>query len=168
MENYHSEPVITLALDIATRTGWAMKTPERLSSGMVDFKLKVGDGYGMRYLRFDRWLQKMYDGMQLSPGVYPTIRIVYEKPIGYSDRDTAVPAGMAGVMLKWCERNGITLYEAISPQTIKTRATGDYRARKDVVAAAAAEKWPDQFPPKKFPDDNQADALWLLDWALNN
>ena len=52
-------------------------------------------------------------------------------------------------------------YKGYSPGEIKKYATGKGNASKDVMLAAARERWRDI----DVIDDNHADALWLLDLA---
>jgi hypothetical protein len=51
-----------LALDLGTRTGWAMAENGRTKSGVQLFDVKRGESPGMRYLRFNRWLEDMAAG----------------------------------------------------------------------------------------------------------
>lgn len=68
-----------------------------------------------------------------------------------------VQSELQGVIKLWCEEEGIP-YCGYSPTSIKKHATGRGNASKDEMLAAAREKWPD----KRIADDNEADALWLL------
>src|SRR5437016_860972 len=45
-----------LALDLGTRTGYAIRENGRVESGVQVFDVKRGESPGMRYLRFNRWL----------------------------------------------------------------------------------------------------------------
>lgn len=71
-----------------------------------------------------------------------------------------VQAELQSVVKVWCHDNGQE-YRGYSPMEIKKHATGKGNAPKDAVIAAAKERWPD----KGDMDDNEADALWLLDLA---
>ena len=69
-----------------------------------------------------------------------------------------VQATLQGVITLWAEENGIE-YRGYSPAEIKKHATGKGNAGKAlVIAAAKAKGW-------AVGDDNEADALWLLDLA---
>ena len=49
-----------LALDLATTTGWALRSADgQINSGTVSFRPSRYDGGGMRYLRFGAWLESM-------------------------------------------------------------------------------------------------------------
>jgi Holliday junction resolvasome RuvABC endonuclease subunit len=50
-------------------------------------------------------------------------------------------------------------YSGIPVGTIKKRATGKGNASKEEMVAAAKLKWPGEI----IVDDNQADALWILE-----
>jgi Holliday junction resolvasome RuvABC endonuclease subunit len=60
----------------------------------------------------------------------------------------------------WCYDNSIE-YRGYSPSEIKKHATGKGNANKDAILKAARQRWPDV----EIVDDNEADALWLLDLA---
>lgn len=53
-------------------------------------------------------------------------------------------------------------YVSLPVPTLKKFATGSGGAGKDVMLAAAKRYW----PGVKFADDNEADARWLLKWAV--
>jgi hypothetical protein len=48
-----------LALDAATKTGWATNVHAR-RSGITEFALKRGESSGMRFLRCRAWLNEMW------------------------------------------------------------------------------------------------------------
>ena len=48
-----------LALDLATKTGWASKHNNYFCSGVQDFSLQRGESPGMKFLRFRRWLEEL-------------------------------------------------------------------------------------------------------------
>ena len=45
-----------LALDLGSRTGWALWDGVRTESGVQIFDLKRGESPGMRFVRFNGWL----------------------------------------------------------------------------------------------------------------
>ena len=50
---------ILLSLDLGTSTGWAIRNEYgRIVSGTASFKPRRFEGGGMRYLRFERWLNE--------------------------------------------------------------------------------------------------------------
>jgi hypothetical protein len=54
-------------------------------------------------------------------------------------------------------------YQGVPVGTVKKHATGKGNSNKDAMVEAARSKWPDI----DIKDDNQADALWIWDWAQN-
>ena len=60
-----SPPMLTglpaiLALDLGSTTGWALRgSNDRITSGTMTFKPSRFEGGGMRYLRFNGWLQEI-------------------------------------------------------------------------------------------------------------
>ncbi|WP_432214628.1 hypothetical protein, partial [Salmonella enterica] len=61
--------VPVLALDLATKTGWALVDRQGvLTSGVQSFPLRRGESPGMRWLRFRRWLREIVALAQLKPG----------------------------------------------------------------------------------------------------
>lgn len=69
--------------------------------------------------------------------------------------------GFLAHLTAWCEHHGIP-YQGVPVGTIKKHATGKGNGDKKAVIAAIKAKG---FDPV---DDNEADALALLDWALKN
>ena len=53
----------------------------------------------------------------------------------------------------------------VGPGTLKAHATGKKTAKKPDMILAAAKRWPDR--PAVLIDDNEADALCVLGWAID-
>jgi Holliday junction resolvasome RuvABC endonuclease subunit len=142
-----------LALDLATKTGWATNTPE--ASGVDTFDVRRGESPGTRYLRFVAWLREKITIIQ------PEL-IVFEKAHHRGGAATEIAAGFATHLQSTCAAMNIE-HAAIHTATIKKHATGKGNAGKSEVMAAYQEKW------GKAPiDDNEADARWLLDYAVKS
>lgn len=143
-----------LALDLATKTGWALAIDGKLTaSGVQDFSLKRGDSPGMRFVRFRSWLLEM---VRLNPiGL-----VVYEQPHHRGGAATSVCVGLEGHLLAVCAEKGID-HTNVTAKTIKLYAAGKGNASKDRMIIEAIKKW-----SIEIIDDNHADALWILDWAL--
>lgn len=137
-----------LALDIATKTGWRTET----SSGVWDFnKLKRGDSYGLRLIRFKSSIREILDLEEIDI-------VVYERPAGMFKSSIIVASEMIGVLIALCEERGIQ-YTAYSATEIKKFATGKGNAKKqDMIDSAIALG----FNPS---DDNEADAIHLYNLA---
>jgi len=142
-----------LALDMATKTGWANNLFGKVdTSGVQDFSLKRGESAGMRLIKFRAWLSNMVE--LIKPEV-----IVYEQGFSRGGAATDVAVGLKSIMLVIAEENGIEVspYEI---KKIKKFATGNGNANKEKMMKAYFDKW--GRPPI---DDNECDAKWLLELA---
>lgn len=145
-----------LALDLGTTTGWALTQNGQIHSGSQLFKPQRFDGGGMRYLRFQRWLN------ELNQAENPIAMVVFEEVRRHVSTDSAhAYGGFMATLTSWCEAQKIP-YQGVPVGTIKKHATGKGNASKEEMMAAARAKG---FNPS---DDNQADALALLDWAITD
>lgn len=144
-----------LALDLGTTTGWALRTPDRrIVSGTQSFKPQRFEGGGMRFLRFVRWLDEL---QTLSGGLQ---HLVFEEVRRHASTDAAhAYGGFLGQLSAWCEQRQIP-YQGVPVGTIKKHATGKGNANKDAMLAAV-RGW--GYAPV---DDNEADGLALLHWAI--
>jgi crossover junction endodeoxyribonuclease RuvC len=87
--------------------------------------------------------------------------VAFEEVRRHLGTDAAhIYGGIIATVQTWCEANQVP-YTGIPVATIKKRATGKGNADKKAVTAAARERWPEQ----RVEDDNQADALWILECA---
>ena len=148
-------PRTILALDLGTTTGWAIRGYDGLiTSGTVSFKPSRYDGGGMRYLRFTNWLTEID---RLSGPIHA---IYFEEVRRHAGTDAAhVFGGLLAVLTSWGELRGVP-YQGVPVGTIKRHATGKGNANKDAMIAAARKRG---FNPA---DDNEADAIAILLWAL--
>ncbi len=142
-----------LALDLGTATGWALRRPDgMIQSGTASFRPGRYEGGGMRYLRFAQWL----DALDVPSAVY------FEEVRRHAGTDAAhVYGGLLGTLTAWCERRTIP-YAGVPVGTIKRHATGKGNADKATMIAAAKARG---FSPG---DDNEADALALLFYSMEN
>ena len=109
----------------------------------------------MRYLRFKRWLSEV-------PAFADEIQSVYfEEVRRHNGVDAAhVYGGLMATLTTWCEHHNIP-YQGVPVGTIKKHATGKGNASKEeVIAAMRALGHP-------VTDDNEADALAILHWAIH-
>ncbi len=144
-----------MALDLGTTTGWAMALPDGgVVSGAVSFRPSRYDGGGMRYLRFRAWLDSIADD---TPGI---AAIHFEEVRRHVATDAAhVYGGLLAMLTAWCEQRGIA-YQGVPVGTIKRFITGRGNADKAAVITAIRARG---FSPA---DDNEADALAILLWAI--
>lgn len=143
-----------LALDLGSRTGWAMRSSGQIFSGYVDFKGGRHEGGGMRFLRFRRWLDEQW--LMKPTAVY------YEEVRQHRGTDAAhIYGGLLATLTAWCEEHHIP-YCGVGVGTIKQFITGRGNANKlEVLTAVHAKGFADVL------DDNQSDALALLFWAIS-
>jgi Holliday junction resolvasome RuvABC endonuclease subunit len=143
-----------LALDLGTQTGWSLLHNGQVTSGTLSFKNDRYQGGGMRYLRFSRWLDDMHRLLDNTIG-----EVYFEEVRRHLGVDAAhVYGGFLATLTGWCEREGIP-YEGVGVGTIKQHATGKGNAGKqDVIASLQAKGY-------RPHDDNEADALALLEWV---
>ena len=145
-----------LALDLGTTTGLAVRTFDgQIASGTVSFRPSRYDGGGMRYLRFTNWLTELD---QLSG---PIAAIWFEEVRRHAGTDAAHGyGGLMATLTAWAELRGVP-YQGVPVGTIKIHATGKGNAPKEAMIAAARNRG---FNPT---DDNEADAIAILLWAIN-
>jgi Holliday junction resolvasome RuvABC endonuclease subunit len=144
-----------LSLDLGTQTGWALRQPDAaVISGSETFKPGRFEGGGMPLLRFAAWL----DELHRSAG--PLGRVYFEEVRAHKGTAAAHTYGaFLGQLSAWCERHGVA-YQGVPVATIKKHATGKGNAGKELVIAAMCRLG---HAPA---DDNEADALAILHWAL--
>jgi len=149
--------LVVLALDLGTRSGWAFRGRDgQIASGTVEFKNDRWQGGGMRLLRFKRWLTELKQAAGALDAVF------IEEVRRHAGVDAAhAYGGFLAHITAWCEHHAIP-HEAVPVGTIKRHVTGKGNASKEAVIAAVRELG---FDPV---DDNEADALAILDWALVN
>lgn len=146
----------TLALDLGTVTGWALRGPDgHITSGTQSFKPARFEGGGMRYLRFRQWLTELKSTTDGIGAIY------FEEVRQHLGVDAAhAYGGFLATLTAWCEHHQIP-YCGVPVSSIKKHATGKGNAGKDAVlnAMRAAGHRP--------ADDNEADALALLNLSLS-
>lgn len=155
-----------LALDLATTTGWALRSGLGLTSGTWDLA-------GKGALHKTRWLN-LWDRLTALGSAHDIETVVYEEVMAHHR-----PARMVGgkrhapganihaahlfgsfkeTVLGWAEMNGACVV-GIPVATIKRVATDRGNANKAAMLAAAQSRWPDQ----RVETHDQADALWILE-----
>ena len=149
-----------LAVDPGSRLGWALALGAALESGVEDFSLRRGESPGARYLRLRRWLAEVDDLSQRTTGQHLEL-IVYEQPHHRGGHATEVAHGFSTRLQEHAAATAGCECVSVHTATLKKRTTGNGRASKDDMIAAARDRW------KHEPaDDNEADALCLLAYAL--
>ena len=141
-----------LAIDSGTKTGWATWIHGSYDSGVQDFSLKRGESAGMRFFNFRSWLNRMLNKFKIDI-------VIYEQPHHRGGAATMVGVGLVTRIQEECDIREIQ-YTPLHSATLKKFATGEGRASKDLMLLLARKKWGDLVA-----DDNEADALWLMEYA---
>jgi len=144
-----------VALDLGQHTGWALRTADGvISSGTVQFRPGRFEGGGMVFLRFRAWLQELDE---TTGGIGAVFFEEVRRHVGTAAAHAY--GGYLAHLTAWAEALKVP-YEGVPVGTIKRHATGKGNAGKDEVIASMRARG---FTPA---DDNEADALALLDWAM--
>ena len=138
-----------LAIDVATHCGWAVS---RSVYGVWDLTPRRDESMGMRLIRLR---SKMHEVIELEK----IKLVVFERPGGMHVGAVIVQSELQGQVKVICEDKQLP-YRGYSSQEIKKFATGKGNCGKPAMIAAAKEKL--GYTGK---DDNEADALWLLELA---
>lgn len=144
-----------LALDMATKTGWAHSNG---ASGVWDLKIFPDESSGMRLIRFESKIHEIAKGPGIDVICYEAVNVnsgpkANTKAFKLSCHLEAIVKRLAEVYDYECTSCNL--------QTLKAYALpGEKKRDKAAMVAAAERRWP-QIP---IEDDNHADALWLLDW----
>ena len=151
----HEPSSTMLALDLGTTTGWALRAHDGLiTSGTVSFRPSRYDGGGMRYVRFRAWLER------LAADAGPIGAIHFEEIRRHIGTDAShIYGGLLAKLTAWAETAGVP-YQGVPVGTVKKHATGQGNASKPAMIAAVRARG---FDPT---DDNEADAIAILMWAL--
>ena len=136
-----------LALDPATKFGWAISTD---IYGVWDLTTRRDQSQGFKLLRFRAMLDEVCKLNKVST-------IAYEKPGGRNYAALVLHSKLVGEIEKYCEENNIE-YKGYSAGDIKKFATGKGNSGKPAMIQAAQEKL-----GYVGEDDNEADALWILE-----
>ncbi len=139
-----------LALDLGTRTGWALRTSVgTVAHGYIDLKGSRYEGGGMRFLRFQRWLGELHAAQPFSEVAFEEVR----RHVGVDA--SHVYGGLLATLTAWCEQRAIP-YRGVPVTTIKRAAAGKGNASKaEVIVGVRAQGF-------DVTDDNVADAIALL------
>jgi len=143
-----------LALDMATKTGWAALFDGKVISGVQNFKLKRGESPGMLFLRFRAWLRdvrELTDRIDL---------VAYEQAHHRGGAATQVCVGLMTDALAFAAEIGAEAMP-VHTGTLTLWATGKGNASKAMMIEAAKARG---YNPE---DDNEADALLILEHAID-
>jgi Holliday junction resolvasome RuvABC endonuclease subunit len=148
-----------LALDLGDTTGWATADEHgAVSSGVLDLSIADGEHPGQRWARARRTIADLAYRTGAS-------RIAWERVVnvgGPWSRST-----LYGLEVQVVEVCATLLVEPLTvmPSSLKKHATGNGRAKKPQMRAAAARRFGRD--PESFATHDEADALCVLGWALD-
>ena len=152
-----------IAIDPGTQCGYAFTDDGKVhveQSGVWNLKPDRHSGGGMRYLRARKYLTELISGVD-------EVAVFYEEVRRHMGTDAAhVYGGIVGVITSLCEEQEIP-YQAIPVGTIKKRATGKGNANKQAMIDAAVKVFQPVGVVGMVCDDNQADALWILQCGID-
>ncbi len=146
----------TLALDLGTKTGWAIANGKKvIQSGVDDLSITKLDSYGQTFVNFKHLLKRLYTRHNFDMVYYEAVR-----------RHTATDAahkygGFMGALQTFCLEREIE-YNGVPVQTIKKSFTGKGNADKLTMLQEAASRG------HRPADDNEADALAIAYHILQN
>ena len=154
-----------LALDIGRRTGFALGNSvcygnsKGYGGEVVDSGVWLLDAETVpeRFLQLRSKLLSFKD----KSGRCEFQLLAYERPFGILSRLMAESLhGYATTAILFAMENNLR-WTRIPPTDIKKHATGSGRANKASMVCEAKLRWPDL----SLSDNNQCDALWLLDYV---
>lgn len=146
--------ITVLALDLGTKCGYALRNRDgKIIHGTEAFTPRKSWTPGQRWQRFRSWLNETIVTHQVHAIAYEDVK----RHIG-TDAAHAYGAFLALVELA-ADSHRLTLHP-VGVGTIKKQFTGKGNAKKDEMVADAKRRG---FRPE---DDNAADAIAILDWAI--
>jgi len=144
-----------LSIDPATKCGWAHTCG---ASGVWDLSIRKDESSGMRLIRFEGKLLEIEGSVGFD-------LIVFEAPTVAQGRRAnldgmKLQTKLQAIIERLVESTDGLECAGYNLQSIKSHALPKGGKRdKEAMLAAARKRWPDT----EIIDDNQADALWLLD-----
>lgn len=144
----------TLALDLGTKTGWAVgRSIGAIVSGVWNLDDKKFSGAGMRFLLLRQKLVQIHTKLHIDVLYFEGVR-------AHRGVDAAhVYGGLLATLAAWCETERIP-YDSVPVGTIKRYWTGKGNADKATMIEMA------RLHGFNVKDDNEADALAILHFKL--
>ena len=142
-----------LALDCATKTGWAVIDDGKIvASGVSDLSEDKDRSYGWLFICFRIWLAHLC--WVKKPDV-----IVYEKAHHRGEAATQICVNLTGLVQEVGAQQNIPVRNVMA-NTLKKFATGNGKASKAEMVEAA-QVWVD----KDITSNDEADAIHLARWG---
>lgn len=148
-----------LALDIATKTGYALRRADgRIESGVINCGLRKDERSGRRWQKLRSFLVELNAAHQIDEVCFEDCVIRF----GTGQTQTArVYGGFVATVEAFCEHHQIN-YRSINIGTWKKHFTGNGAAKKPQIIDVCKSLG---FKPA---DDNEADAIGILHVATGN
>ena len=144
----------TIAFDLGAKTGWGQNWGGVICSGVIVFKREPSEqGDAWRWARASRWFDEVVAGADFAVYEESHFQKGWQAQQAYH--------ALATRLVEACGRHGVPC-KGVSVSDLKKWATGKGNANKAAMVEAAERRHPDA----TIQDDNQADALLLLDYAL--
>lgn len=140
-----------LAVDPATRTGFAYLTGQSVEVGVLDLRLPKRSSHGEAFRFFSRWLHELIDKNSIDV-------LIFERAYGFR-RGSEFLGGLAAIC--HCQDDRVAVMEA-NVSSLKKFATGKGNADKSMMIEAAKNYG------YSTSDDNEADAFLLLEYFRRN
>lgn len=141
-----------LCLDLATNCGFAHSDAAKYPAASGTWFFEPTHRLTRLYLKLDEfWKVHWFNLLVLEGAVVPRI----------GGPGFQALLEMRGVVKLWAGLHNIPVNEGVSPSALKRFATGDGRAKKPAMVAAAKR----MFPEISVISDDHADALMLLLYA---
>jgi len=148
-----------LALDLGTTTGWAFSADGSTDYGLWNLQPSRHEDAGMRWFKLRNSLNELFGNGDLD-------LVVYEEVAAHKGTAAAhIYGGLVAHLQYWCSEHNIR-YTGVPVGTIKKHATGKGNSGKQAMIDAANKKFAFLQEPLGEKDDDIADALWILDWAI--
>lgn len=151
-----------LALDLASKTGWAHSNG---ASGVWDIRHQRDESSGMMLVRLEGKVRELYKSSPFNVIAVEGMNAGRGKNANFDA--VSLICKMIGVVEYLVEQNDDLELIAYNNQTIKSFALADAPTgtprNKNSVIAAAKKRW----PQVEIIDSNHADALWVLELAMD-
>lgn len=152
-----------LALDLATKTGWATNFGGKIEAGTWTLATdKEISAWGKQRVtrRKDPRVQRLVTNLDRYCG---DIDCVVFEDVQFASYTAQVQLWASLRSVVWLFCGGTVLTECVPVGTLKVFASGHGAATKEMMSAALKRKHPEIWSP--LWDDNAVDAVWLLLWA---
>jgi len=150
---------VMLALDISSKTGWAVKSGDVITSGVYDLSGLMKEDFGKLVFTFEKWICDMIVTYQVTD-------FVIERPLGsFPGRTGFSDVVKALVLVSHAMGYAHNVRRKEVSRSSWHKLILGYGRYKSAEGKKRSKRWALEqgFNPK---DDNEADALGILSWGL--